>query len=123
MSTRNRPLSPHLQVYKPQLTSVLSILHRATGVIITLGAILMAGWLFSIASGSSVYACVHQLLNAGIGKALLILWTLCSSYHLLNGIRHLFWDFGYGFELDRAYLSGKAVLAGTAILTMLVWLV
>ncbi len=123
MPTNNRPLSPHLQVYKPQLTSVLSILHRATGVVITFGAMIIVGWLWCIAAGSESFNWAFQFLNSLFGKGLLIVWTLCTSYHLFNGIRHLFWDFGYGFELDQVYLSGKAVLAGSALLTILVWLI
>ncbi len=118
----NRPLSPHLQVYKPQITSVLSILHRGTGMVITLGAVIIAGWIWSIMIGSAAYHCLHGFLNSAIGKILMIFWTLCTSYHLFNGIRHLVWDCGYGFELDQVYWSGKGVLAGAVLLTALVWL-
>ncbi len=123
MSSSNRPLSPHLQIYKPQLTSVLSILHRATGVVITMGAIAIAGWLWSIASGSDLYTCFSAILNSGIGKAGLVIWSMCTAYHLCNGIRHLAWDFGFGFDIEQAYLTGKLVLLGTVILTLTVWLI
>ena len=122
MSTRNRPLSPHLQVYKPQLTSVLSILHRGTGFVITMGAVIIAWWIWGVAGSSGNFTCVSGFLNTGFGKSLLLIWTLCTCYHLCNGIRHLFWDFGFGFELDQAYFSGKLVLAATVILTSMVWL-
>ncbi|WP_424946473.1 succinate dehydrogenase, cytochrome b556 subunit [Candidatus Spongiihabitans sp.] len=123
MPTNQRPLSPHLQVYKPQLTSVLSILHRASGVAITFGAMIIVWWLWRIAAGADNFNAAFQFLNSLSGKGLLVVWTLCTSYHLLNGIRHLCWDFGYGFELDQVYLSGKVVLAGSALLTILVWLI
>lgn len=123
MTTNNRPLSPHLQVYKPQLTSVLSILHRATGVVITFAAIIIVGWLWCIAVAFENFNWMFQFLNSPFGKGLLMIWTLCTSYHLFNGIRHLFWDWGYGYELREAYLSGKVVLAGSVLLTILVWLI
>ena len=122
MPTRNRPLSPHLQVYKPQLTSVLSILHRGTGVVITMGAVIIAWWVWSVSGSTESFACVSGFLNSVFGKLLLLVWTLCTCYHLSNGIRHLVWDFGFGFELDQAYFSGKLVLATTVILTGMVWL-
>ncbi len=122
MSTRNRPLSPHLQVYKPQLTSVLSILHRATGVVITFGALVIVGWLGCIASGAEGFDWAFQFLNSLLGQGLLVVWTLCTCYHLLNGIRHLVWDMGYGFELEQAYLTGKWVIVGSFVLTVLIWL-
>ena len=122
MPTRNRPLSPHLQVYKPQLTSVLSILHRGTGFVITMGAVIIAWWIWGVAGSGENFTSVSGFLNSVFGKALLLIWTLCTCYHLCNGIRHLFWDFGLGFELDQAYFSGKLVLAATVILTSMVWL-
>jgi succinate dehydrogenase / fumarate reductase cytochrome b subunit len=122
LSIQNRPLSPHLQVYKPQLTSVLSILHRGTGFVITVGAVIITWWIWSVAGSSESFNCVSGFLNTVFGKALLLIWTLCTSYHLCNGIRHLAWDFGYGFELDQAYFSGKLVLGATVVITALVWL-
>lgn len=122
MPTTNRPLSPHLQVYKPQLTSVLSILHRATGVVITFGALMIVGWLGCIAAGVVSFNWAFQFFNSLLGKGLLMVWTLCTCYHLCNGIRHLVWDMGWGFELEQAYLSGKLVIASAIILTLLVWL-
>jgi len=122
LSARARPLSPHLQIYRPQLTSVLSILHRATGVILALGALLIAAWFVAVAAGPGAYQTAHAALNSWAGCALLICWTLCAFYHLCNGIRHLAWDAGFGFELPAAYSSGKAVIAATVILTALAWL-
>ena len=119
----NRPLSPHLQVYKPQMTSVLSIMHRGTGIVISIGALIIAWWLWSIAMGNDSYQQIHGFLNSVIGQIFMFIWTACTSYHLLNGIRHLVWDAGYGFELDQAYLSGKLVLVFTGIVTLAVWLI
>lgn len=117
-----RPLSPHLQIYRPQLTSVLSILHRGSGVALALGAVLLAWWLWAVAAGPGAYQLAHGFFSAWFGKALLFVWTLCTFYHLCNGIRHLLWDAGYGFELPAAYLSGKIVLVATVVLTALAWL-
>lgn len=122
MPAPQRPLSPHLQVYRPQLTSVLSILHRAAGVVITIGAVLLAWWLWSVAAGPADYRTAHGFFSAWFGKALLLAWTLCTFYHLCNGIRHLAWDAGYGFELSAAYLSGKVVVGAAFGLTVLAWL-
>ncbi len=117
-----RPLSPHLQVYRPQLTSVLSILHRITGVIIALGAIVIALWIESIAIGEPWYGVLTGFLISMPGKILMVIWTLCTAYHLCNGIRHLAWDIGYGFEIRQVYLTGKLVVLFAIILTVGVWL-
>jgi len=123
MSTSNRPLSPHLQVYRPQLTSVLSISHRATGVALAAGAVLLVVWLLALAGGPESYASASSVLGSLPGKAVMFLFTLALFYHLCNGIRHLFWDAGYGFELATAYASGKAVVAIAAVLTALTWII
>ncbi len=118
-----RPLSPHLQIYRPQLTSVLSILHRLAGVVMTVGALLLAWWLWSVASGPASYAVARGFFAAWYGMALMMVWTLATFYHLCNGIRHLAWDAGFGLELPAVYLSGKVVLAAAFALTALVWLI
>ena len=123
LPTPARPLSPHLQVYRPQLTSVLSILHRGTGVIMTIGALLLAWWLWAVAGGPDGYRLAHGFFTSWAGKLLLFVWTLCTFYHLCNGIRHLAWDMGHGFELPTAYLSGKIVVAASLGLTLLAWLI
>ena len=122
MNTKSRPLSPHLQVYRPQLTSVLSILHRGTGLVLALGAVLIAAWFWGLGGGESSYARVYAVLNSTPGKVLLLAWTACTFYHLCNGIRHLLWDIGHGFELSAVYRSGWLVVAATVVLTLLVWL-
>ncbi|MCH9672073.1 MAG: succinate dehydrogenase, cytochrome b556 subunit [Gammaproteobacteria bacterium] len=118
-----RPLSPHLQIYKPQLTSVLSITHRATGAFLCAGTLVLAYWLAALAAGPVEYAMAQGRLGSPLGQILLFLWTAALFYHLCNGIRHLFWDAGKGLELDEAYASGRWVLVGTAVLTLLAWII
>lgn len=120
MATSDRPLSPHLQVYKPQLTSVLSITHRFTGMFLVLGAIGWLLWLLAIAGGPETYQSFVAYFAHPVTKVFVGLWVLALNYHLLNGIRHLFWDAGKGFELKTAYASGYAVLVGVIVLTAVV---
>lgn len=120
--SNQRPLSPHLQIYKPQLTSVLSIMHRATGIVIAMGAIFIAIWIWAAAGDGSCYETMQGILQSVFGKIVMIIWTFCTFYHLCNGIRHLFWDVGMGFELNQAYLSGKIVVAAAVLLTIAGWL-
>src|SRR5579864_7450191 len=94
-----RPLSTHLQVYRWQLTSVLSILHRFSGVALSAGTILLVWWLVAAAQGPLPYAGVQHFLGSLIGRILLFLWSVALYYHLCNGIRHLWWDTGRGLEL------------------------
>lgn len=122
-TSTNRPLSPHLEVYKPQLTSILSILHRATGVVLAIGSILVAYWLSAIATGPEAFASANGILGSFLGKIILFGWTWALFYHLCNGIRHLMWDSGFGFDLPTTYLSGKIVLGASVVLTILLWLV
>ena len=122
MSQAERPLSPHLQVYRWQLTSVLSILHRATGVALSLGTILLVWWLVAAAEGPEAYAGVQGFLGSWIGLVLLFGWTLALYYHLCNGIRHLCWDTGRGLDLDSVYTGGWVVLGATAALTAATWI-
>ncbi|MEE9454499.1 MAG: succinate dehydrogenase, cytochrome b556 subunit [Paracoccaceae bacterium] len=115
----NRPLSPHLSVYRLQITMITSITHRITGVGLVLGAVLVVWWLLAASTGPAYFAIADSVLNSWIGKLILIgsLWAL--SYHLLNGIRHLFWDIGAGFENATALKTGVGVLVGSVILTLL----
>ena len=116
-----RPLSPHLQVYKPQITSMMSIFHRITGVALTVGTLLLAYWLISLASGPAAFDVAQGFVGSIFGRLLMFGWTFALLYHLCNGIRHLFWDAGRGLELATAELTGKLVLAGAAVLTLLCW--
>lgn len=121
MATQERPLSPHLQVYRPQLTSVMSILHRATGVVLALGALVFAGWLVAAAAGAEAFAAYGALLASVPGKVALFGFSACLVYHLLNGIRHLAWDAGHGYEIPKAYASGYAVAVMAVLLTAVLW--
>ncbi len=121
MATDNRPLSPHLQVYRPQLTSVLSISHRFTGIINSLGLIVVVAWLASLAAGPEAYEQIVGLLSHPVGIIAMAVWTFSLFYHLLNGIRHLIWDAGWMLDLKGAYASGYAVVGLAFVLTLLVW--
>lgn len=120
--TRDRPLSPHLQVYKPQLTSVMSFSHRATGVALAVGMVLLAWWVIAASLGPDAFARARGFIGSWLGLLLLFGWSVALFYHLANGIRHLFWDAGYGYEITNAYRSGYAVLALTAALTLIAWI-
>ena len=123
MANSSRPVSPHLQIYQPQLTSVLSITHRGTGVFLSIGLIALAYWLVSLAVGPNAYAQAQAVLGSFLGRLLLFLWTLSFFYHLCNGIRHLIWDAGMGFDMDMVYLSGKITVGAAAALTLIAWII
>ena len=122
MASGNRPLSPHLQVYKPQLTSLLSITHRATGVFLSLGAIFLSCWLLSIAMGPESYAELQGCITSWFGQLCLFGFVFSLYYHLANGIRHLFWDIGKGLTIETTYMTGYIVVATSIILTAITWL-
>ena len=119
----NRPLSPHLQVYRWQLTSMLSILHRATGIALSVGALYLAVWVMFAAASPRTYEMFQSFNISIVGRIFLGGWLFCAFYHLCNGIRHLFWDAGYGFELKDAYRSGWIVVAVALIATAVSWIV
>ena len=116
-----RPLSPHLQIYRWQLTSVMSILHRFTGIALAAGTLLLAWWLVALASGEGAFNAAQGFVGSWLGKLLLLGWSFAVFFHLANGIRHLFWDAGYGFEIKTTYASGWTVVAASALLTVLAW--
>jgi succinate dehydrogenase / fumarate reductase cytochrome b subunit len=118
MEIMQRPLSPHLQVYKPQLTSILSILHRATGVFLILGTLLFVYWLLALAAGPEAYAKAQGFFGSILGRVILFPWTFALFYHLCSGVRHLFWDAGLGFEIKSVYASGIAVVVVSLALTL-----
>ncbi len=119
MDNSNRPLSPHLQIYKPQLTALLSIAHRASGVFLVIGTLLLVYWLTALAQGPESYAQAQAFLGSFFGRLILFPWVFALFYHLCNGIRHLFWDMGIGFEIATVYASGKLVVAAAAVLTLI----
>ena len=119
----NRPLSPHLQVYRPQLTSILSIFHRATGFILGAGTLLLAWWLIAAAMGPSAFETVQWFNGGWIGRLILLGFTFSLFYHLFNGIRHLFWDIGAGFEIKTVNLTGWIVVLFSFGATGLAWII
>ena len=118
MKLVKRPLSPHLQVYKPQLTSVLSITHRGTGVFLSLGALVLTYWLVSLAVSEELFNSFHLHTTFWYGKLFLIGFVFSLYYHLANGIRHLFWDIGLGLEISTTYKSGYFTIFISALLTL-----
>ena len=122
MASPNRPLSPHLQIYKPQLTSVLSIMHRGTGIVLAIGMLFLVWWLVALASGEDVFVTAQKFWGSWIGRLLLLGWSYALFYHLANGLRHLFWDAGKGFELHEAYRNGWIVVAASVVMTLAAWL-
>src|ERR1700751_2358819 len=122
MRCGDRPVSAPLPGYISQLTSVLSILHRAAGVVLSGGSILSVWWLVAAASGPEAYDGVADFLGSWFGLLLLLGWTLSLFYHLCNGIRHLVWDTGHGLDLKSTYLGGWLVVGGTAVLTLIAWI-
>jgi succinate dehydrogenase / fumarate reductase cytochrome b subunit len=122
-SLRPRPLSPHLQIYRWQLTSVLSILHRASGIALSGGAVFLVWWLAAAASGPEAYGAFASTVGSILGRLFLLGWTLAFFYHLANGVRHLWWDTGRGLDLPSVYRSGWGVVAFTGAATLLAWIV
>ena len=121
MPVRARPLSPHLQVYRWQIGNTLSILHRLTGVALALGLAVLCYWLMSLAGGAASYRSAMRVLASPFGFLVLFGWTFAFTYHLMNGVRHLVWDAGYGFERTQRHTSGWVAVAGAFVLTTLVW--
>lgn len=123
MTQRPRPRSPHVQIYRPQLTSVLSFSHRLSGIALSLGALVLALWLLAAVASPALFAACNAFLGSWIGQLLLFVWTLALYFHLCNGIRHLFWDGVVGFELASIYRSGWLVVIASGSLTVVTWLV
>ncbi len=123
MAIGNRPLSPHLQVYRPQITSILSITHRMTGVALAVGALLFAYWLTSAAYGPETFATAQGFLGSWVGLVMLAGFTFSLYFHLCNGLRHLAWDAGWGFEMRHLRVSGLIVVAASVLLTGATWIV
>lgn len=116
-----RPVSPHLQVYRWHISMVLSILHRASGIILSVGALVLVWWLVAAATSDDAFARVQWVLGSLLGTLLLFGWTVALLFHLFSGIRHLAWDAGYGFEKATAEQTGWAVVIATVLATLLVW--
>ena len=116
-----RPLSPHLGIYKWQLTMTLSIIHRATGVALAVGTLLLIWALLALADGPEAWARVQAVCASLPGLILLFGWSWALCYHLCNGIRHLAWDAGWGFEIPRAYATGWSVVVVSLLMTAAIW--
>jgi succinate dehydrogenase / fumarate reductase, cytochrome b subunit len=118
-----RPISPHLQIYSPMLTMMMSIVHRITGAALYFGLLLLAWWLIAAAAGPPAYATFQDFVGSLIGRLLLFGYTWALIHHMLGGIRHLIWDMGYGFgPTEREWLA-RATLFGSIVLTLLLWIV
>ena len=123
MSEPGRPLSPHLTIYRWPITMTLSILHRATGIALSVGLLALVGWLTQAAAGPEQYQYFRAAMSGPIGIVLLIGWTFAFFLHLANGVRHLVWDVGYGFEKSQANASAWFALVFAAVLTAVFWIV
>ena len=123
MPSPKRPLSPHLQIYRWQWTMVYSILHRATGIVVSLGFVFLAMWLLALASGETYFSTIHGLLSTFFGQLFLFGWSWAIFYHLGNGIRHIIWDSGYWLDLKYAEYSGHITMVASFILTLLAWFI
>ena len=122
MVANNRPLSPHLQVYRWGLHMALSIRHRVTGSALGFGTLLLAWWLMAIAAGPGQYSQFQNFILHPFGRLVLFGLSYALIFHLLNGIRHLYWDMGLGLEVKSVQRSGKGVVALSLVLTIAVWL-
>lgn len=122
MTSQPRPLSPHLQVYSFQITMMMSIVHRATGVLLSFAALAMIGWLLALAHGPEAYEQWRSLLTSIPGQVLLFASTAALVYHLLNGLRHLVWDSGRALDIPSVYRGGYAVLLLAFVITLGLWL-
>ncbi|MEK6747167.1 MAG: succinate dehydrogenase, cytochrome b556 subunit [Pseudomonadota bacterium] len=123
MSNVTRPLSPHLSIYRPQITSVISILHRITGVVLYAGLGLIIVFLVVVGYFPDNYGLLHKCLASGIGRLALFGWTFSLYLHFFNGIRHLFWDIGKGFDIPTVNKSGWAVIFCTLVATIFSWVI
>jgi len=122
MAKHARPLSPHISIYSWKFTMLLSILHRLTGIKLAVGTLLLVYWLCAAASGPAAFADAQALIGSWCGLLVLFGFSYALFFHLCNGIRHLFWDAGYGFDLDTAWTSALAVAAVSVGLTIVAWL-
>jgi len=123
LAKRPRPLSPNVQIYRPQLTSVLSVLNRITGIVLSLGAVALVVWLLAAAAGPKAFSVVQGTIATWAGQIVLFGFTFAFFLHLCGGIRHLVWDTVHGFELRSIYISGWVVVIGSVVLTLAVWVI
>ncbi|WP_417688505.1 succinate dehydrogenase, cytochrome b556 subunit [Roseibium sp.] len=119
----NRPLSPHLQIYKPILTMVMSILHRITGAALYFGTLLLAWWLIAAAAGPAYFDFVNEIFGSIIGRLVLFGFTWALVHHMLGGLRHFIWDMGAGFGREAREWLARATIIGSVALTILLWVI
>lgn len=122
MKPVHRPLSPHLQIYRPQITSVLSIMHRTTGMALAVGQFMLVLWLVSLVASPEWFECYQRFWQHPLGIVILMGLSFSFFYHLMNGLRHLLWDSGRGFDLPTVYKTGYGVIGVTAIATIVTWI-
>ena len=120
---RERPLSPHLQVYSPMLTMMMSIVHRITGAALYFGTFLVVWWLIAAASGPAYFDLVNGFFSSWFGRLVLFGYTWAAIHHMLGGIKHLFWDTGRGFELETVERNARLTIGGSIALTILLWVI
>ena len=118
-----RPLSPHLQVYRPQLTSVMSIMHRASGALLATGSLILVVWLTALAAGDDIFGSVTAALHHPVGQLALFGYSLALVYHGLNGVRHLSWDLALGLEIKNLYTTGMIVVGLVFVILVITILV
>ncbi|RJS92063.1 succinate dehydrogenase, cytochrome b556 subunit [Salinisphaera sp. Q1T1-3] len=121
-SQPNRPLSPHLQIYRWQISMLTSIAHRASGIVLAAGSLFLAIWLIGAANGPDAYAAVNGIAASWFGQLVMFLWSFALFYHLCNGVRHLVWDIGVGLDLETARTTGFVAIGVAAALTIFVWI-
>ncbi|HEX2581736.1 MAG TPA: succinate dehydrogenase, cytochrome b556 subunit [Dongiaceae bacterium] len=120
---KTRPLSPHIEIYRPQLTSILSVAHRGSGIVLALGLPVLVLWFVALSRSAEAFHLAQSWAGSWVGRVALLVWSLCFFYHLLNGVRHLFWDVGMGYGLKATYRSGYAVVVLACALTAIAWIV
>ena len=118
-----KPLSPHLQIYKPQLTSVLSIMHRISGVSLIAGLLLLLWWLYALSQGGEAYICLMVFMVSSLGSLLKLALIFAATFHLINGIRHISWDLGFFLDIKAVYYTGWGVVLITAIASFFLWVI
>jgi len=118
-----RPLSPHLTIYRPTLSMTMSIVHRATGIVLYAGSLLLAWWLLAVAAGPTAYATFQSAASSFIGRIVLFGYTWALIHHMLGGLRHLIWDTGHGFDAVERERLVRANLVGSIALTIILWIV
>jgi succinate dehydrogenase / fumarate reductase, cytochrome b subunit len=122
MEPSKRPLSPHLQIYKPQITSIMSISHRITGVALAVGTLLLTWWVMAAATSPAAFQTVRSVIGSPIGYLMLFGWSFALFYHMANGVRHLVWDAGHGLTIRQAEFSGYVTIAAAGALTLIAWI-